>query len=1500
MMNRTLCFLLLLCAYSTSHVFSQTSVRNRLETKFGSIEIADNVEDWIDSIYVYGNGNYGVYVHLERIPTYIERKTLVGKGIIIGDYIGGKSYEAIVSIKSGNKPILPSIVRGISNVNNDYRVERAVTELLGQKPQRLNLIVSFYLEIPEKKILEYIQNLGGKIVMTGTRVVGVYDISIPASAFDALKSYYAVKSISLSQTPVSLNYEAKTASKSNLANLPAVYGGFGLKGRGVTVGIGDNSTGLSHVDLKDRIINYNPQMYANHGVHINGITGGAGIVNPKGEGVAPEAGFINHLFSGIWQETGAFHDLYNMTITNNSYAAVVKDCNYAGTYNTYSETIDRLSLQYKDVLHVFASGNDGLMTCAPYPTGYATVVGAYQVAKNSLVVTSTDKNYSNATDAGRGPVKDGRLKPEIAAVGVDVMSTVRVDSYLVSGGTSMACPGVAGGLALLTERYRQLKGNINPQADLLKALVLNTATDLGAPGPDYRFGFGFMNVGRALKVLDNTQYIVDNVTNIGQKSYSINVPTNTAQLKVMLLWFDVPASAASTKQLVNDLDIEVVTPALVTHKPLILDSSPSNILNIAIEGDDRLNNTEQVVINNPQSGQYVINIKGYNVPSSSQNFILVYDFVEQGIAVTYPTTGAQVAAGDSLRIYWDASSSKHTQHLEYSIDGGNNWLIVANSIPAEQRQYTWFVPSNISSGKCRIRVVRDVTNEQNSTGQFAITQAPIVELNQVQCPGYISISWAGIQAATGYEVMKNVNGKMLVVDTTTNNNYVFSGLSQDSAYYVAIRPIVDGLSGYRSLSVKRVPNDGDCTGNISDGDIAVVKLVSPRTGRINTSSSLKNNEVLEVALYNLDDMPVTAFRVNYRINGGVWNTKNYSFSLPANSVSNIKLDTFDFSVPNIYNIDIAVQNLLMVDPVVGNDSLTIVVKQMKNIPITLSAEVVEDFEDWPAITSVNELYGIDIDERWDYTNSNDTCRVRTYVKDDILIAGKKSLSLDAIIYSNNSNRNEFKGTLNLSQYDASKEEIRFEFDYLVHGFFGDEDSNSVFVRGADIQPWTKVFTYDSKVSGTGNVAKSGSISLSDAVLSSIGNFTTSTQVLFMQNDVSLISMRGFGRGITIDNLKLYTVKNDIQLLDIVSPIVSECGLTGLQPLTIKIRNGVNQQLNDVKLYYKLDDNSIVNETLGSIAGKQTLNYTFNNKMDLTKKGRHVLSVWIVGDGDTYLSNDSLLNFEFYNQPLINAYPYFEDFESGDGGWFAKGTKSSWAYGQIVSPQINKAASGKNGWKTNLAGIYNDAERSFLYSPCYDLSGLKNPTLRFKRATDIEYCGSVLCDGAFMEYSPDGINWERLGIWRDGVNWYNDTLYNVWSEENSIEWKSSSIQLPKQISLLRLRYQFISDLGSEREGLAIDDVEVFDDLPVVVENNLLNVVPNPTKDGKVTIDWTAHGGIMMELVVFNIMGKKVYETKSIANEGRNRTTIQTPNFPPGVYLYHILIGDKKYTRKIVHL
>ncbi len=78
--------------------------------------------------------------------------------------------------------------------------------------------------------------------------------------------------------------------------------------------------------------------------------------------------------------------------------------------------------------------------------------------------------------------------------------------YALNSGTSMAAPHVTGGLALLMERFPYLN---NPQ---IRDVLLTTATDLGAPGVDDVYGWGLMNLKKAID--GPGQMRVDTVVNM--------------------------------------------------------------------------------------------------------------------------------------------------------------------------------------------------------------------------------------------------------------------------------------------------------------------------------------------------------------------------------------------------------------------------------------------------------------------------------------------------------------------------------------------------------------------------------------------------------------------------------------------------------------------------------------------------------------------------------------------------------------------------------------------------------------------------------------------------------------------------------------------------------------------------------------------------------------------------------------------------------------------------
>src|SRR5690606_7335059 len=135
-----------------------------------------------------------------------------------------------------------------------------------------------------------------------------------------------------------------------------------------------------------------------------------------------------------------------------------------------------------------------------------------------------------------------------------------------------------------------------------------------------------------------------------------------------------------------------------------------------------------------------------------------------------------------------------------------------------------------------------------------------------------------------------------------------------------------------------------------------------------------------------------------------------------------------------------------------------------------------------------------------------------------------------------------------------------------------------------------------------------------------------------------------------------------------------------------------------ELFYSFDKGVVVRDTIFFLAPKDTITHTFKTRLNSVAIGMHTLDIWLRAQGDTYLPNDSILNFRFRNQPNITSFPYLENFEANDGNWYTDGFNSSWQYGTPNSLRLKKAASGAKVWTTNLTGNYNDNEESYLYSP----------------------------------------------------------------------------------------------------------------------------------------------------------------------------------------------------------
>ena len=1380
----------------------------KIALRGSKIALNNNVARWIDSTSKEQKEPQLVVLQFRELPTTAQRNALQQQGINLLEYLPGNVFTALVKTdKPANNSALTSVT-GITSYKTEWKADNYTWKKVAAAKNTIELLVTFYSNISATAARQFIAETGGQINSSPTEQHNLYKVIIAADKVRGMASWYGVQNISPVTGMVPYDLQSRPAVKANMATWPATLGGYGLNGDSVTVGVGDNASGIYHADLKDRVENFNPGPMASHGEHVNGIVGGAGTVDPLGIGTAPGTRLLDYMFDQVIPATGPMLHDHNMTITNNSYGVLLGDCDYSGTYDGYSRYLDTLSLMYPEVLHVFASGNDGWMSCLPYPTSYATVGGGYQISKNALVTGSMTDYLSPAPDESRGPTRDGRMKPEMVAVGLGAYSTIGIDNYTWAAGTSMAAPQVSGGLALLTQHYKHLHGGTSPAADILKAITLNGTMDLGTPGPDFSYGFGAMDLYRSLQMLDNNAYYTGTINNSETQNVTITVPAGTAQIKVMLYWHDKPANTAATTQLVNDLDLAVIDPSATVRLPLVCDPTPANVTAPATEREDHLNTAEQVTINNPTAGTYTIRVKGYNVPFAAQRYVVAYDIIPTGTRLTYPLGGEQLSNVDSIRVFWNTASTDSTFKVEFSSNNGSSWTTLAAALPGTAR-YCPMMPAGINSGNCRVRVTKNGTGETQTSGRFAISDTMTRALDTAQCPGYVNIHWKPVPNATAYELLAKKGNYLQVVGTTSDTTYSFVGMSTTEKSYVAVQPIINGIRGYRSKALIRIANTGTCSHPSSTGDLAIDFVTTSRSGRKHTSGELTDNESFSLRLRNRYALPCSNFIVVYSMNGSAWDTIETAPTIGAHSIGGAAVTPIDLSAPGTYNFTAAIVNLAVPDPNPANDTLRFTIQNIPNDTLTLPYE--EGFEDIGKLTiSGRDSINIAPNGHWDFNTNDTNGRVRSYVREDAVITGNRSISMDEVMNVATGSGNQLWGTFNLGAYDTATTEVRLDFDYVLHGAPKSASGNEVSFRANDAMPWLPVFSYNLNAY-PGSLNKALSVSLTDAARAQNRNFSSSMQLSFGQNDTSLIGANNYGNGLTLDNVKLYTVANDAQLVQVVSPLPTNCGLAAAQPLTVRLHNGVNYTLHNVTVYYAQDGGTVYSETIDTIAAKATIDHTFAQLLDMPAGTSHKLNVWLVTAGDTYQPNDSIINYKFRNSKVITDYPYLEDFEANDGGYYTDGINNSWAYGVPSAPQINKAASGVKAWKTNLSGRYNNLEVSYLYSPCFDISGMNAPTLSFSTALDIEDCGSVLCDQAYVEYTYNGTTWYKLGNFNSGTNWYDQT-FNAWTHNGFTRWHVATSAIPKPAgsgSVINFRFVLASDPGANFEGIAVDDIHIYD-------------------------------------------------------------------------------------------
>jgi subtilisin family serine protease len=137
----------------------------------------------------------------------------------------------------------------------------------------------------------------------------------------------------------------------------------------------------------------------------------------------------------------------------------------------------------KGIAVISAAGNDGPSGKPSYPAAFKGVIAV-------TAVDAAEHIYPRAT---RGSYVS------LAAPGVDILSTGPGNRTQLFSGTSAATAFASGAVALLLQQRPNLT---LPE---LQAILQQTAKHLGAAAPDPEFGYGLLDVCRAMAKLSNRQ-----------------------------------------------------------------------------------------------------------------------------------------------------------------------------------------------------------------------------------------------------------------------------------------------------------------------------------------------------------------------------------------------------------------------------------------------------------------------------------------------------------------------------------------------------------------------------------------------------------------------------------------------------------------------------------------------------------------------------------------------------------------------------------------------------------------------------------------------------------------------------------------------------------------------------------------------------------------------------------------------------------------------------------
>ncbi|MCM5530184.1 S8 family serine peptidase [Parasegetibacter sp. NRK P23] len=580
----------------------------------------------------------------------------------------------------------------------------------------------------------------------------------------------------------------------------------------------------THIELTGRVIQQdNASTPQNHATHVAGTLIASGV-NPLAKGMA--FGFQQlqaYDFNSYQTEMAGV--AANLLLSNHSYGqpagwqfnstqnrwefnapnGATEDYKF-GYYSADAQRWDELAYNAPNYLIVKSAGNNrsqngpdpgsvywgydasnNLVNKGERPQNLSNndgydIISTYGTAKNILTIGAVDalpSGYYSASDvkisdfSSWGPTDDGRIKPDLVAVGTNVLSSYAGsdNAYTSISGTSMATPNVTGSLLLLQELYAQKNGNAVMRSATLKGIALHTADEAGAnPGPDYIHGWGLLNMVKAAAVITNRNagsLIEERTLNSGTPQTITVVASGKEPLVVSICWTDPKGEVTSgtplnsrTSKLVHDLDVRVTrgSQSFLPWRLNVLAPSAA-----ATRADNTVDNFEKIEVLNPIPGEtYTITVSNKGTLSQGPQ---AYSLIATGVnGITYCTSASAGTGGILEQLV--AGSTTYTPVDPSACVGYMN--VTGSTISAEPASNLSFSAKLTNCGAGTNAKMAKIFIDFNNNGTFDVNEQVAATVTGITGNG----TFSGTIAIPATVSIGSTTRLRLVIQETTNINNI--------------------------------------------------------------------------------------------------------------------------------------------------------------------------------------------------------------------------------------------------------------------------------------------------------------------------------------------------------------------------------------------------------------------------------------------------------------------------------------------------------------------------------------------------------------------------------------------------------------------------------------------------------------------------------------------------------------------------------------------------------